>query len=161
MANHWLRGSAAILSLLVAPACKTAPAEGVSDAAPPEAAIGRIGTAECTQWADHGVSATFADWKSAAGKCPTAMQTQLSDRLEGQRVSVHQAAIATCAAHMGEGYATAEARCYMAATTVKALADCHFRPMTHAGDTDLVPEIDRLRAQCGNAPASGSGMPGL
>ena len=154
MANGSAKASAAFLLLLDLAACKSAPVEAVTDAAP-AAAIAKIGSAECMQWADHGVSATFSDWKDAASKCPAAMQSQLSDKLEGQRVSVHQAAVATCASHMGETYQTAEARCYLAATTIKGLADCHFRPMTHAGDTDLVPEIERLRAQCGStAPAA-------
>jgi hypothetical protein len=103
---------------------------------------------QCSTWSAHGVEVVFNDWKAAANACPLDAQKQLADRLDGQRPSVEQAALSVCTSHLGQMYVPGDASCYMAAGTAKALLDCKFAPLTNPGDSDIVGEIGRLRANC-------------
>ena len=96
----------------------------------------------------HVAGPLFNDWKSAASACPPEAQKDLSDKLDGERPSVERAAMDLCSGHLGQMYVPGDATCYMAARTAKDLLDCKFAPLTNAGDTDIVAEIGRTRANC-------------
>jgi hypothetical protein len=156
-----LRAFAAVaaLSLVALPACKSRVAEpSAADEAgwtptsgTPEAKR-RVSKEDCAKWAPHGVEATYADWKAAGAGCTPEARKALADKIDGERVSVDAAALALCSKHLGEEYAPADARCYLAARTARALADCRFSPLTNPGDTDIAAEIERMRATCAGAP---------
>ncbi len=107
---------------------------------------------DCEKWATHALDVIITDWKDAASRCPPEVQTTVGTRLDGQRPTVHRAALDVCSKHIGEYYPEADGRCFMKASTAKALADCHFAPMTNPGDSDIAGEIERMRAMCAQAP---------
>ena len=132
-----LRGLAAVvaLSLAVLPACKDRVAEPAAaddggwtpTSGTPEAKR-RVSKDDCAKWAPHGVEATYADSKAAGAGCTPEARKALADKIDGERPSVDAAALALCSKHLGEEYAPADARCYLAARTARALADCKFSP---------------------------------
>jgi hypothetical protein len=116
----------------------------------------RITKDDCTKWAAHGVEATLADWKAATSRCSDDTKKTFADKIEGQRPTLESAAFTLCANKVGEPYDPGAAHCYMAGRTARALADCHFAPLTSPGDTDIAAEIERLRASCATPPAGSS-----
>jgi len=146
-----VRGPCAVVlvSLALVPACKSKDASA-RDAGPlagnPVPHL--ITKDQCTTWSGHGVEVIFNDWKSAASACPPGAQKDLSDKLDGQRPSVERAAMDLCSGHLGQMYVPGDATCYMAAGTAKDLLDCKFAPLTNPGDSDIVAEIGRTRANC-------------
>ncbi len=139
-----------LAALLVAAACRSTPEPPpLADAgSSPQADKKRIAKEDCTAWAAHGVDVVLADWKDAASNCPPQIREELTSKLESQKVTLQGGAVQTCTNHLGETYSPGDASCYMAAGNVKAMTGCHFAPMTNPDDSDLVGQLDRIRASC-------------
>ena len=142
--------AAVVPVLTLALACKPGSPAGAtaSDGAAPSGAQAVVAKTDCATWSKHGVDTLLADWAAAAAGCPAAQRATIVDKLESQRVTIQEAAMTVCMGHLGASYGADDARCYLAARTARALAACHFPPMTNPGDTDMGAEIDKVRALC-------------
>jgi hypothetical protein len=150
-----------LVVLLAAVGCKDGPPDpaatdaGGWSAAPSGRESKKVGKDDCAAWAAHGVDVVLADWKAAATDCPADARKALTEKLDGQTVTIRGSAVEVCSRHLGEAYAPADASCYLRARTARALADCRFAPMTNPGDSDIVGEIERLRTRCAQAKDGG------
>jgi hypothetical protein len=129
-------------SALAAPssACKRNPPE-------PMATV-TIGAGECDTWAAHGSGVIVGDWKDAASKCGPNVREPIASKVEGQKGDIRKALAEVCKKHVGETVPAVGPSCYVASSTVKAMADCHFAAMVNPADADLPNQLAQLRATC-------------
>jgi hypothetical protein len=129
-------------SALAAPssACKRNPPE-------PTATV-TIGADECDKWAAHGSGVIVGDWRDAASKCGPSVREPLASKVESQKGDMRRALADVCKKHVGETVPAVGPSCYMASSTVKDMAGCHFAAMVNPADADLPNQLAQLRATC-------------
>jgi hypothetical protein len=107
-----------------------------------------VSLADCDAWSSHAVDTIVHDWGDAAGTCAPSMRDDLMSKLARRRATILQTSRTACATHVGQPASAANERCYMTATTVKALGDCAFAPMSGTGEAEIASEIAGLRQVC-------------
>jgi hypothetical protein len=125
--------------------------------APEPTATVTIGPSECDKWATHGVGVIVGDWKDAASKCGLPIREPVGEKVDKQRPDIRKALGDLCTKHVGETVPAEGPRCYMAATTVKDMNECHFATMVNPADADLPNQLAQLRATC--AKQAGAAAP--